>query len=189
MLADSKIHVLGSFSNIKIARDAVCDLILGTQPVRETGREKNRVRGREGGRDRGRERIEGERVKERGGGRGQGERERIERGIGGMGGREMREPAGNSQLTDVPAFLCCRVKCIRSCAPSPPASRSASERERQRERESERERGDHLAPTDKYILADRRNRTLTTWGMTSPEPRPSPGAQIHTFHFGRAVTQ
>ena len=32
VLADSKIHVLGSFANIKIARDAVCDLILGTQP-------------------------------------------------------------------------------------------------------------------------------------------------------------
>ncbi|EKX37453.1 hypothetical protein GUITHDRAFT_158597 [Guillardia theta CCMP2712] len=32
VLADSKIHLLGSFSNIKIARDAVCDLILGTPP-------------------------------------------------------------------------------------------------------------------------------------------------------------
>jgi len=32
VLADTKIHVLGSFSNIKIARDAVCSLILGSPP-------------------------------------------------------------------------------------------------------------------------------------------------------------
>lgn len=32
VLADSKIHLLGSFSNIKIARDAICDLILGSAP-------------------------------------------------------------------------------------------------------------------------------------------------------------
>mmetsp|Transcript_42862 Transcript_42862/g.99570 ORF Transcript_42862/g.99570 Transcript_42862/m.99570 type:complete len:275 (+) Transcript_42862:22-846(+) len=32
VLADSKIHMLGSFSNIKIARDAICDLILGSPP-------------------------------------------------------------------------------------------------------------------------------------------------------------
>ena len=31
-MADSKIHLLGSFSNIKIARDAICDLILGSAP-------------------------------------------------------------------------------------------------------------------------------------------------------------
>jgi rRNA processing protein Krr1/Pno1 len=31
-VADSKIHLLGSFSNIKIARDAICDLILGSAP-------------------------------------------------------------------------------------------------------------------------------------------------------------
>jgi len=32
VLADTKIHILGSFSNIKIARDAVCSLILGSPP-------------------------------------------------------------------------------------------------------------------------------------------------------------
>mmetsp|Transcript_30141 Transcript_30141/g.70905 ORF Transcript_30141/g.70905 Transcript_30141/m.70905 type:complete len:220 (-) Transcript_30141:1010-1669(-) len=32
VLADSKIHILGSFSNIKIARDAICDLIMGSPP-------------------------------------------------------------------------------------------------------------------------------------------------------------
>mmetsp|Transcript_22691 Transcript_22691/g.19709 ORF Transcript_22691/g.19709 Transcript_22691/m.19709 type:complete len:145 (-) Transcript_22691:18-452(-) len=32
VLADSRIHVLGSFSNIKVARDAICSLILGSPP-------------------------------------------------------------------------------------------------------------------------------------------------------------
>ncbi|KAI7856602.1 hypothetical protein BDC45DRAFT_604124 [Circinella umbellata] len=32
VLADTKIHILGSFQNIKIARDAVCNLILGSPP-------------------------------------------------------------------------------------------------------------------------------------------------------------
>jgi len=32
VLADRKIHILGSFMNIKIARDAICDLILGSPP-------------------------------------------------------------------------------------------------------------------------------------------------------------
>jgi len=32
VLADSKIHILGSFSNIKCARDAICSLILGSPP-------------------------------------------------------------------------------------------------------------------------------------------------------------
>jgi len=32
VLAETKIHVLGSFSNIKIARDAICSLILGSPP-------------------------------------------------------------------------------------------------------------------------------------------------------------
>jgi len=32
VLADRKVHILGSFQNIKIARDAVCDLILGSPP-------------------------------------------------------------------------------------------------------------------------------------------------------------
>jgi RNA-binding protein PNO1 len=32
VLAETKVHVLGSFSNIKIARDAICSLILGSPP-------------------------------------------------------------------------------------------------------------------------------------------------------------
>ncbi|KAI8904063.1 hypothetical protein EDD86DRAFT_213835 [Gorgonomyces haynaldii] len=32
VIADSKIHILGSFQNIKIARDAICALILGATP-------------------------------------------------------------------------------------------------------------------------------------------------------------
>lgn len=30
VIADSKIHILGSFANIKVARDALCSLILGS---------------------------------------------------------------------------------------------------------------------------------------------------------------
>lgn len=30
VLADSKIHILGAFANIKIARDSICSLILGS---------------------------------------------------------------------------------------------------------------------------------------------------------------
>jgi RNA-binding protein PNO1 len=32
VLADRKVHILGSFLNIKMARDAICDLILGSPP-------------------------------------------------------------------------------------------------------------------------------------------------------------
>ncbi|KAI9294402.1 pre-rRNA-processing protein PNO1 [Neoconidiobolus thromboides FSU 785] len=32
VLADTKIHILGSFQNIRIAKDAVCSLILGSPP-------------------------------------------------------------------------------------------------------------------------------------------------------------
>jgi RNA-binding protein PNO1 len=32
ILADQKVHILGSFSNIKVARDAVCSLIMGSPP-------------------------------------------------------------------------------------------------------------------------------------------------------------
>lgn len=32
VLADTHIHILGSFANIKVARDAVCSLILGSPP-------------------------------------------------------------------------------------------------------------------------------------------------------------
>ncbi|DBA03865.1 TPA: hypothetical protein N0F65_004555 [Lagenidium giganteum] len=32
VLADQKIHILGSFANIKLARDAICSLIMGAPP-------------------------------------------------------------------------------------------------------------------------------------------------------------
>lgn len=32
VLADTTIHILGSFSNIRIAKDAICSLILGSPP-------------------------------------------------------------------------------------------------------------------------------------------------------------
>ena len=32
VVADSHVHVLGSFANIKLARDAICSLILGAPP-------------------------------------------------------------------------------------------------------------------------------------------------------------
>lgn len=32
LLRDRRIHILGSFQNIKIARDALCSLILGSPP-------------------------------------------------------------------------------------------------------------------------------------------------------------
>lgn len=32
VLADSKVHILGSFQNIRIARDAIVSLILGSPP-------------------------------------------------------------------------------------------------------------------------------------------------------------
>lgn len=32
VIADTKIHILGSFQNIKIARDAMCALIIGASP-------------------------------------------------------------------------------------------------------------------------------------------------------------
>ena len=34
VLADTRIHILGSYQNIRIARDAVCALIMGSPPVR-----------------------------------------------------------------------------------------------------------------------------------------------------------
>jgi len=37
ILADSKIHILGSFQNIKIARTAICSLILGSPPSKVYG--------------------------------------------------------------------------------------------------------------------------------------------------------
>jgi RNA-binding protein PNO1 len=32
VVADNKIHILGAFTNIQVARDALCSLILGTPP-------------------------------------------------------------------------------------------------------------------------------------------------------------
>lgn len=32
VVADSKVHILGAFANIQIARDAICALILGSPP-------------------------------------------------------------------------------------------------------------------------------------------------------------
>uniref|UniRef100_A0A8B9BDM5 RNA-binding protein PNO1 n=1 Tax=Anser brachyrhynchus TaxID=132585 RepID=A0A8B9BDM5_9AVES len=37
VLADSKIHILGSFQNIKMARTAICNLILGNPPSKVYG--------------------------------------------------------------------------------------------------------------------------------------------------------
>lgn len=37
VLADSKIHVLGSYQNIQIARRAICNLILGSPPSKVYG--------------------------------------------------------------------------------------------------------------------------------------------------------
>merc|ERR1712241_1361524 len=37
VLADSKIHILGTFQNIKIARTAICNLILGSPPSKVYG--------------------------------------------------------------------------------------------------------------------------------------------------------
>ena len=33
VLADTRIHILGSYQNIRIARDAICALIMGSPPV------------------------------------------------------------------------------------------------------------------------------------------------------------
>lgn len=38
VLADTKIHILGSFQNIQVARRSICDLILGSPPGKVTGR-------------------------------------------------------------------------------------------------------------------------------------------------------
>merc|ERR1712133_180417 len=37
VLADSKIHILGSYQNIKIARTSICSLILGSPPSKVYG--------------------------------------------------------------------------------------------------------------------------------------------------------
>lgn len=49
VLADSKIHILGSFQNIQLARRAICNLILGSPPSKVHGQLRNvasRVAGR-----------------------------------------------------------------------------------------------------------------------------------------------
>uniref|UniRef100_A0A1I8AL18 KH domain-containing protein n=1 Tax=Steinernema glaseri TaxID=37863 RepID=A0A1I8AL18_9BILA len=41
ILADSKIHLLGSFQNIKVARNSICSLILGAPPSKVYGNLRN----------------------------------------------------------------------------------------------------------------------------------------------------
>lgn len=41
VLADSKIHILGSFKNIALARRAICNLILGSPPSKIYGKLRN----------------------------------------------------------------------------------------------------------------------------------------------------
>lgn len=43
VLADSKIHILGSYQNIQIARRAICNLILGSPPSKVYGQLRNVV--------------------------------------------------------------------------------------------------------------------------------------------------
>ncbi len=44
VVADQKIHLMGSFNNIKLARDAICDLIIGTPPGKVYNRMRNVAR-------------------------------------------------------------------------------------------------------------------------------------------------
>ena len=32
VIADTKVHILGSYANIRLARDSICDLIIGAPP-------------------------------------------------------------------------------------------------------------------------------------------------------------
>lgn len=41
VLADSKIHILGSFQNIQLARRAICNLIMGSPPSKVYGQLRN----------------------------------------------------------------------------------------------------------------------------------------------------
>jgi RNA-binding protein PNO1 len=41
VLADSKIHILGSYANIRLAKTAVCSLILGSPPGKVYGNLRN----------------------------------------------------------------------------------------------------------------------------------------------------
>lgn len=41
VLADSKIHILGSFQNIQLARNSISSLVLGTEPAKVYGQLRN----------------------------------------------------------------------------------------------------------------------------------------------------
>ena len=41
MLAETRIHVLGSYQNISLARNAICDLILGAPPGKVYNKMRN----------------------------------------------------------------------------------------------------------------------------------------------------
>ena len=41
VIADQKIHLLGTFTNIKLARDAICNLIIGAPPGKVYNQMKN----------------------------------------------------------------------------------------------------------------------------------------------------
>ena len=44
VIADQKIHIMGSFANIKLARDAICNLIIGAPPGKVYNQMKNVAR-------------------------------------------------------------------------------------------------------------------------------------------------
>lgn len=44
VVADQKIHIMGSFANIKLARDAVCNLIIGAPPGKVYNQMRNVAR-------------------------------------------------------------------------------------------------------------------------------------------------
>eukprot|EP01126_Amoeba_proteus_P056032 TRINITY_DN699_c0_g1_i2.p1 TRINITY_DN699_c0_g1~~TRINITY_DN699_c0_g1_i2.p1 ORF type:complete len:169 (-),score=21.37 TRINITY_DN699_c0_g1_i2:114-620(-) len=41
VLTDKRVHIMGTFSNIKVARDSICDLILGAPPGKVYGKLRN----------------------------------------------------------------------------------------------------------------------------------------------------
>jgi len=44
VIADQKVHIMGSFTNIKLARDAVCNLIIGAPPGKVYNQMRNVAR-------------------------------------------------------------------------------------------------------------------------------------------------
>jgi RNA-binding protein PNO1 len=44
VIADQKVHIMGSFANIKLARDAVCNLIIGAPPGKVYNQMRNVAR-------------------------------------------------------------------------------------------------------------------------------------------------